>query len=131
MGSRQYKRRALRSQVRLFGTDVHGQHFSRLAETVDVSRTGVRLSGIFVVLQVGSEVEIQTDTGSARLLVVWQGEVGTERAGEVGLRLVDRKAILWPDNEPGWVDTFNVAVSPTEERRYYRRFACDLAASVP
>lgn len=130
MGLRQHKRRPLRSQVRLFGADAQGKRFSRLAETVDVSRSGARVSGVFLELRVGSEVDVEAEGKHARFRIVWQGQVGTERAGEVALQSVDASVVLWPEEEADWADTFDPAAVQAHERRFYRRFDCSLAAQM-
>jgi len=127
MGSRRFKRTPLRSQVRIFGTDAHGQPFSRLAETVDVSPGGARLAGVFLNLAVGSKVDVLANHKEAQFSVVWRGRVGTLHAGEVALQAIDSSVILWPTDEPDWSDTFDAA-SAAPERRFYRRFECSFDA---
>jgi CheY-like chemotaxis protein len=129
MGSRRHKRTPLQSQLRIFGTDARGNPYSRLAETVDVSPCSVRLSGVYVDLRPGDEVDVEAEAGRGRFHVVWQGKVGTPHAGEVALQTADAQVILWPTDDPDWVDTFDEsALAP--ERRFYRRFECDLPAII-
>jgi CheY-like chemotaxis protein len=127
MGSRQHKRTMLKTQVRIFGTDVQGNPFTRLAETVDVSPCSVRLSGVYVDLHSGDEIDLECDAGRARFRVVWQGKIGTPEAGEIALYTLDPVVVLWPTDEPDWIDTFDES-SMAPERRFYRRFECDLVA---
>jgi CheY-like chemotaxis protein len=128
LGQRQHKRYPLRSQVRIFGADSAGRRFSRLAETVDVSQSGARLSGIFLELRVGDQLAVQAESGLGVFRVVWQGQIGTERAGEVAIRSID-SVVLWPSDDGSWEDTFDPATS-ARERRFYRRFDCDLSANI-
>jgi CheY-like chemotaxis protein len=129
MGERREKRTPLKTQVRVFGTDSGGTPFSRLAETIDVSPSSVRLAGVYVGLRPQAELELESEAGSGRFRVVWQGKIGTALAGEVALRLADPNVILWPTDEPDWQDTFDPnAAAP--ERRFYRRFECELPAYV-
>jgi twitching motility two-component system response regulator PilH len=130
MGLRQHKRRPLRSQVRLFGADAQGKRFSRLAETVDVSRSGARVSGVFLDLRIGSEVDVEAEGKHGHFRIVWQGQVGTERAGEVALQSIDASVVLWPDEGEDWTDTFDPEAAQAQERRFYRRFDCSLAAQM-
>lgn len=133
MGLRQEKRTRLQTQVRIFGTDQRGNPFTRLAETVDVSPSGVRLAGIFVELYPGDELDVEADAGLGRFRVVWQGKVGTPQAGEVAATCITPGLVLWPSDDPNWQDTYETdqnAVPRAPEQRFFRRFECDLAAYV-
>ena len=133
MGSRHEKRAPLQTQVRIFGMDRRGNPFTRLAETIDVSPTGVRLSGVYVELLPGAELDLQADPGHARFRVVWQGKVGTDHAGEVALACISPGVVLWPTDDPKWQDTYQreEQLAPeAPEQRLLRRFECDLAAYV-
>jgi CheY-like chemotaxis protein len=133
MGSRQEKRTRLQTQVRIFGTDQRGNPFTRLAETIDVSPSGVRLAGVYVELYPGDELEVEADAGLGRFRVVWQGKLGTLHAGEVAVTCITPDLVLWPSDDPNWLDTYETdqnAVPRAPEQRFFRRFECDLAAYI-
>jgi CheY-like chemotaxis protein len=127
MGRRREQRKHLSTVVRVFGTDAKGTPFSRTVETIDVSPSGLRVSGMFVELREGDEVEIECERGRARCRVIWHGEVGTPKAGELALCTVDPTVVLWPVEGADWADDFDAALLGAE-RRFYRRFECDLPA---
>jgi CheY-like chemotaxis protein len=133
MGSRHEKRTRIQTQVRIFGTDRRGNPFTRLADTIDVSPSGVRMAGVYVELYPGDELDVEADAGLGRFRVVWQGKLGSERAGEVALSCITPGLVLWPTDEPGWRDTYESeenVVPQAPEQRLYRRFECDLVAYV-
>ncbi len=130
MGRRRDQRVQVELPVRVFGTDTDGRAFTRLAHTIDVSFSGVRIAGIYVRLKAGDVIGVQHGAEKARFRVVWVGERGSTMAGELGLRAVDVTASFWglklqQGGKDGYVPTDNAV-----ERRRHPRFHCDIGVKV-
>jgi CheY-like chemotaxis protein len=130
MGRRRDERVQVKLPVRVFGTDADGAAFTRLAHTADVSRTGTRISGIYVRLCPGDIVGVQHGTDKCRFRVVWVAKQGSSNAGEVGLCSLEPNRQIWGvDLTAGWRDEYSLpAGSP--ERRLHTRYACDIGVKV-
>jgi len=72
--------------VRLWGLDREGRVFSQNAKTLNIAVSGARLYGVTAELEPGFIVGLQCGNMRARFMVVWVGEKGTAREGQVGLR---------------------------------------------
>jgi hypothetical protein len=72
--------------VRLWGLDRDGKVFSQYVTTLNIATNGARLSGVTAALEPGFIVGVQCGNMRARFMVVWIGEKGTLREGQVGLR---------------------------------------------
>jgi hypothetical protein len=72
--------------VRLWGLDSAGKVFSEQVTTLNIATNGARLSGVTAALEPGFMVGVQCGNMRARFMVVWIGEKGTLREGQVGLR---------------------------------------------
>ena len=53
---------------------------------IDVSHRGARVSGIAFQLKPGEVVNLVSDGGDARFLIIWVGEPDTPQAGQIGLQ---------------------------------------------
>jgi hypothetical protein len=80
-------------KVRIWGLDSKGQRFNFEADTVDVSWSGARLSGVNVFDRPGETVAAQVGNQKGRFLVVWVGK--GEKQGEVGIQSLDSKVCIW------------------------------------
>jgi CheY-like chemotaxis protein len=130
MGRRRDERVQIELPVRVFGTDVDGRAFTRLAQTVDVSYSGARISGIYVRLNVNDVLGVQHGAEKGRFRVVWAGERGTSRAGELGLRSLEPVVNFWGlDLRPGGRDDYEAPKAMTERRRH-PRYHCDIGVKV-
>lgn len=86
MGKRRENRVVVTLSVRVSGTDQRGNPFVQTAQTVDVSRTGARISGIRCLRATGDLVNIESGKGTARFVVVWIGQQGSAEDGHFGAR---------------------------------------------
>lgn len=79
----------LQIPVTIWGTFPDGTPFNEETYLLDISKFGARLK-TQLPLQPGMEVEVKPRMGSKSALfrVVWTGEAGTPRAGEVGMEYV-------------------------------------------
>lgn len=72
--------------VRLWGLDRQGRVFSQNVKTLNIATSGARLYGVTAELERGFLVGLQCGNMRARFMVVWVGEKGSDREGQVGLR---------------------------------------------
>jgi hypothetical protein len=75
--------------VRLWGLDREGKVFSQNVKTLNIATNGARLFGVTAALERGYIVGLQCGNMRARFMVVWVGEPGTSREGQVGLRAAE------------------------------------------
>lgn len=128
MGKRSEPRKQVEVPVRLFGTDSTGVPFSAKLNTVNVSRSGVELSGAHPKLAVDEIVGLTYGTNRVHFRVKWIGEPGTPRAGHVGLLNIAPEKPLWDFPLPGSAaDPFQPGSS---ERRRHPRFRCQNSVEV-
>jgi hypothetical protein len=77
------------------GSDPNGNPFSQSAYSLDISRSGARLDGVGFLTEPGMILEVKRGWKKAQFRVVWVGEVGTERAGQVGIRCLEPDKNIW------------------------------------
>ena len=82
-------------RVWVYGSDPNGNPFSQTAYSVDVSRSGARLEGVGFLTTPGLTVEVKRGWKKARFRVVWVGETGTTRAGQVGISCLEPDKNIW------------------------------------
>lgn len=90
-----------------------GKPFNQKATTLDITHDGARLEGL-PQLEVGEIVGLQYEQDKARYRVVWVGEVGGKREGQIGLQVV----------QPGMAQWYKILDANPEESR-----TADLPAS--
>jgi hypothetical protein len=81
--------------VIISGTFPDGRPFNEETYLLDISKFGARLKTLLP-LQPDMQVEVKPRLGSKSALfrVVWRGEAGTPRAGEVGMEYVQVTNLL-------------------------------------
>ncbi|HEX3587123.1 MAG TPA: PilZ domain-containing protein [Candidatus Angelobacter sp.] len=89
MQKRREKRHTVPITVKLWGLDSHGKVFSQNARTLDIAINGARLFGVTAALERGFIVGLQCGNMRARFMVVWVGEKGSSREGQIGLRAAE------------------------------------------
>ena len=82
-------------RVWVSGVDPSGNAFSQSAYSLDISRGGARLDGVGFLTAPGMTVEVKRGWKKAQFRVVWVGELGTHRAGQVGLRCLEPGKNIW------------------------------------
>jgi hypothetical protein len=75
--------------VRLWGLDREGKVFSQNAKTLNIATSGARLYGVTAALERGFIVGLQCGNMRARFMVMWVGEKGSPREGQIGLRAAE------------------------------------------
>jgi len=86
MPIRRERRVTVPISVRLWGLDRDGKVFSQNVKTLDIATNGSRLFGVTAGLERGFIVGLQCGNMRARFMVMWVGEQGSAREGQVGLR---------------------------------------------
>jgi PilZ domain len=125
MGKRSEPRKSTQIQVRIFGTDEKGRIFSEKANTLDISRSGAKLSGVKVQIRVDEIVGVTHGENKVHFRVKWVGQPGTSSEGQLGLLNLTPERPLWGLHLPlGVLDTFHPEVKG--ERRKYPRVKCDV-----
>ena len=89
MPMRRERRHTVPIAVRLWGLDRDGKVFSQNARTLDIATNGARLFGVTAALERGFIVGLQCGNMRARFMVVWVGEPGSPREGQIGLRAAE------------------------------------------
>ena len=84
------------------GMDANGNHFAQTAYSMDVSRNGARLEGVGFLTAPGQTVEVKRGWTKAMFRVVWVGDFGTPRSGQVGIRCLEPEKNIWglPEHTP-------------------------------
>jgi hypothetical protein len=89
MPTRRERRVSVPISVRLWGLDREGKVFSQNAKTLNIATNGARLYGVTAALERGFIVGLQCGNMRARFMVVWVGEKGSPREGQIGLRAAE------------------------------------------
>lgn len=85
----------VRLPVRIWGMDAMGRLFSVDARTVDITPVGACIEGPFESLQRGTVVAIRCNRSHARFRIVWIGEQGSTRQGQIGVRCTEPGKYIW------------------------------------
>ena len=129
MGYRREERVPLQVPALVSGLDRCGRAFIQSAKTLDISSAGARISGLNCQLDPGSVLSIQLGNRRARFEVLWVGEPGSSREGEIGLKCVEvgtqsRKRILYIDDQEhelearrGMLDAAGFEIACTQSAR--------------
>ncbi len=104
MGYRREERIPLQVPALVSGLDRRGRAFIESAKTLDISTAGARITGLNTQLDPGSVLSIQLGNRKARFEVLWVGEPGSSREGEIGLKCIEvgtqtRKRIIYIDDQ--------------------------------
>ena len=129
MGKRREPRIQVRLQVRVAGTDASGRALLQMVTTRDISRHGARLEGIEREFTPGEIISLSYRNNKARFQVSWMGDARTNRAGEMGVQIIDPAKCIWDAATlpPATADTY---AAKAKERRQHRRVPCKLGAEL-
>jgi hypothetical protein len=97
LGNRREPRVEIAVPVLLNGSDVNGRPLDQRVMTINVSRHGAVLSGIYGLVRVGDEVSLARGRHKARFRVQWAGEEKSPQAGQIGVAAVDAETTFWDD----------------------------------
>lgn len=104
MSHRNEERTSLRLTALVWGMDGDGHVFMDQVQTVDISPKGARLKGLNRDVKIGTILGLQNGDNQGRFEVVWIGEPGSDRDGQIGVRCVqvgsqNKKTILYIDDQ--------------------------------
>src|SRR5690349_8839811 len=131
MSRRREKRSCLAVPVRVSGSDAHGRSFRHVVCTLDLSATGARITSLqSLTVSVGQELTLEHQKDRVRFQVVWIGQPGTSREGQIGLRTLEPEkkftAIGRQIDDGAYIDTWQPKIEEDrEDRRSAPRFDCD------
>ncbi len=128
MGKRTEPRAQRALTVRVLGMDVNGRPILETAWTLNISRHGLVLQGLRSRVNPGDVLSLQHNGRKVRYRVIWAGEAGTERAGHLGLKKINRQDDLWQLDLPP--ATERDLRERGAERRQQRRFEASLPVEV-
>ena len=89
MGERRDPRIQAKLQVRIAGIDANGRRLLQVVTTRDISRQGALLQGVQGMLTPGETISVTYKNNRARFRVIWMGDTGTNRAGQIGVQSTD------------------------------------------
>ncbi len=83
------------TSVRVFGLDSAGRAVNAPADTVDISRRGVRVGGVAGWQQPGETIGLRHGQEKARYQIVWVGRAQTPLQGQLGLMCLEIGKVIW------------------------------------
>jgi hypothetical protein len=95
LGKRRDPRIKVAIPVLLTGMDENGRPLDQRVTTVNISRRGAMLEGIYGRLRSGANVELARRDKKEQFRVAWVGEVGTPDDGQIGVAAVDPNTTFW------------------------------------
>jgi hypothetical protein len=81
--------------VQIWGMDAHNRPFTQPASLRSISGRGATLQGVTAQLKVGDVVDVQYKGNKGQFRVVWLGQPGTKKQGEVGIESLSKDVLLW------------------------------------
>lgn len=131
MSRRRERRSFLAIPVRVSGTDAHGKSFRHVVCTLDLSARGARITSLqTLAMNVGQELMLEHQRDRVRFQVVWIGDAGSSRQGQIGLRTLEPEkkfaAVESQLDGETYVDTWRPNIEEEkDDRRSAPRFDCD------
>jgi len=120
--------------VRVSGTDAEGNSFRHVVCTLDLSAKGARISSLQALrMKIGQELMLEHQRDRVRFRVVWAGEPGTNREGQIGLQSLEPEkmlsAVQAQIERRSYIDDLHApelrVEDSADERRSTPRFDCD------
>jgi PilZ domain len=140
MSKRSEPRLPQEAAVRIFGIDSQGHPINVATNTLDISRSGVRLGGVRSWDFPGEIIGVRHGMEKARFRIVWVGSPGTPMEGQLGLQCVESGRYIFgvlpptSDTRPEPIGLYTQRTqgnqlalrlqqgAPAEHRRRERRF---------
>ena len=103
------KRLVIALPIRVYGMGSDGKPFNQEARTLDITRDGARIDGL-PQITAGETVGVQYGEKKARYKVIWVGEAGGNKEGQIGVQVVEPGPSVWhkileaTPEEGRWVD---------------------------
>ncbi len=95
LGKRRDPRINVTLPVLLTGTDESGRPLDQRATTVNISRRGALLEGIYGRLRPGDRVVLARANKKEQFRVAWVGEAGTPSDGQIGVAALEPNTSFW------------------------------------
>ncbi len=95
MPLRSEKRLVIALPLRIYGMGSDGKPFTQEAHTVDITRDGARVAGVRQIGVSGEIVGVQYQEEKARFRVMWVGQPGTDKDGQIGIQALEAGKTLW------------------------------------
>ena len=129
-GLRREERIPVQLPVRVWGMDANKKPFIQTATTADVTRTGARITGLTASTAQGEIIGIQHGEVKSRCKIAWSGTEGSQRAGQIGIRMLEMDKVLWGDAMRAAKENLRkapaqVITMPAAGRRLYERHSCN------
>lgn len=129
MGKRAEPRKLIQLPVRIFGTDKDGRIFSENVQTIDMSRSGVKLAGVKARLTVDEIVGVTHGAYKVHFRVKWVGQPGTPSEGQLGLLNLTPERPLWDATLPAGLQD-NFKPESLGDRRKFPRVKCTVSVEI-
>jgi hypothetical protein len=95
LGKRRDPRINVTLTVLLTGTDESGRPLDQRATTVNISRRGALLEGIYGRLRPGDRIVLARANKKEQFRVAWVGEAGTPSDGQIGVAALEPNTSFW------------------------------------
>jgi hypothetical protein len=94
MPERIEKRLVIALPIRVYGMGSDGKPFNQEARTLDITREGARIDGL-PQIAAGETIGVQYGEAKKRYKVVWVGEAGGSKEGQIGVQVVEPGPSVW------------------------------------
>ena len=131
MGRRREQRIAIDLPIIVRGQDALGNPFRQSARTLDISRMGARIDGVFCLFGSGVTIEIEYQGQKAPDSVKWIDAAGTPRAGQIGVRSLSLDKHIWKEQVPAPGPDPYIVVPPAQPAVQKHTAAPHVSAAPP
>jgi hypothetical protein len=134
MAYRRTERTRLRLPTTVYGVGRNGMQFVEQARTLDISPSGARLTGLSHAVEPGTVLGLQHGNASGRFRVVWVGEPGSNREGQIGVACVEvgqtvMRTVLYIGNGDAGTERHRRTLEAAGYRVLCRDFQAGMAAA--
>jgi len=133
--ARYQKRVRVALPVRVTVWDEELKSRSEMSCTYDISASGARLVGLRSIRKPGEVLAIEREKSRIFCRVVWVGEDGSDRSGQLGIQPVEMGKTLWEPEVEDLTKSYDPmeheAPEDSAHRRRYPRFECNGTVEFP
>src|SRR5436305_5744733 len=94
MPERIEKRLVIALPIRVYGMGSDSKPFNQEDRTLDITREGARIDGL-PHITAGETIGVQYGDARARYKVIWVGEPGGNKEGQIGVQVVEPGPSVW------------------------------------
>jgi hypothetical protein len=121
MGQRREPRTESKLPVRIFGSDANGRIFSENVFTIDISRSGAKLTGVQAQIKPGEIIGLTHGQNKSRFTVKWVGQPNTPKSGQIGVVNLTPEKSIWNVPLPeARIDPYRAQMTGSDRRRHPR-----------